>query len=268
MKPLMRALLIAGAIAAPLISTGCRQKMADQPYFRPLEETDFFSDHRASRPLEHGTIHRGQHLEFDPLVTGLTREEWERAYEYAVPANPDTVWTTDAEKIKRAVGAPRYDQRVAGQPKVYVEEFPFAITGKGLERGQERYTIYCAVCHGPRGNGQGKIWERGYLQPTSFHTTKVDASEAEDKAPPGHGISRGYALWLREPDHPRMPMDQVPVGYIFEVMTKGYGGMPSYSAQIPPDDRWLIVAYIRALQMTQRIDDAKQKLLAEAGGKK
>jgi mono/diheme cytochrome c family protein len=272
-KTLVRFLLVACAALAPLISAGCRQKMADQPYYRPLEETDFFDDHRSSRPLEHGTIHRAQSLESDPLVTGLTTEEWARVYEYAVPANPDAVPTGDAEKIKRAVGAPRYDQRVAGQPKVYVEEFPFPITQADLKRGQERFTIYCAVCHGPLGNGQGKIWERGYLQPTSFHTAKVDASEATVPNPQGLGISRGYALWLREPEHKPMPMNEVPVGYMFEVITKGYGGMPSYSAQIDPPDRWRIVAYIRVLQMSQRTDPAKlppelKKLLAEAGGKK
>ena len=72
--------------------------------------------------------------------------------------------------------------------------------------------------------------------------------------PQGLGISRGYSLWGHS-----VPMDQVPNGYIFEVMTKGYAGMPSYSAQIPPVDRWKIIAYIRALQYTQH---------APAGGKK
>ena len=66
-------------------------------------------------------------------------------------------------------------------------------------------------------------------------------------------------------------MDQVPVGYIFEVMTKGYGGMPSYSAQIPPVDRWKIIAYIRVLQMSQRspanLPPDIKKLLDAAGGK-
>ena len=70
-----------------------------------------------------------------------------------------------------------------------------------------------------------------------------------------------------------MPMDQAPIGYYFEVITKGYGGMPSYAAQIPPDDRWRIIAYIRVLQMSQNADPTKlppeiQKLLADAGGKK
>jgi mono/diheme cytochrome c family protein len=234
--------LFALAILAALpATTGCRQKMADQPYYRPLEEADFFPDRRASRPLQPGVIHRAQRLESDPLVTGLTAEEWGRAYEFGVPMKIDAPPLTDADKIRRAVGAPRYAPGDA--TKVYVTEFPFPITQEHLKRGQDRYTIYCAVCHGPLGNGQGKIWERGYLTPTSFHTVKADPNEVDVSNPQGLGISRGYSLWGH-----RVPMDQVPVGYIFEVMTRGYAGMPSYSAQISPEDRWKIIAYIRTLQ--------------------
>jgi mono/diheme cytochrome c family protein len=240
-------------------AAGCRQKMADQPYYRPLEQSDFFPDQRASRPLERGTIHRGQYLDSDPLMTGLTAEEWGRSYEYAVPAKVDAAPISDADKVMRAVGAPRFDPRDASKPKVFVTEFPFEITPEHLKRGQERFTIYCAVCHGPLGNGQGKIWERGYLTPTSFHTQKMTPTEVTVSNPQGLGISRGFSLWGHN-----VPMEQVPVGYIFEVMTKGYGGMPSYSAQIPPADRWKIIAYIRALQYTQHAP-VKQP---DAGGKK
>jgi hypothetical protein len=256
------------AAALALSGAGCRQRMADQPYYRPLEESEFFPDGRSSRPLERGTVHRAQYLEADPLATGLTPEEWGRSYEFATPMKIDAPPLTDAEKIRRAVGSPRYDQRVAGQPKVYVEEFPFAISHDDLKRGQQRYTIFCAVCHGPLGNGQGKIWERGYLTPTSFHTQKVTPTEVDLKNPAERlGYSRGYKLWGYD-----IPLTEVPVGYYFEVITRGYGGMPSYSAQIPPTDRWKIIAYIRVLQMSQRTDPAKlspevKKLLDAAGGK-
>lgn len=247
---------------------GCRQRMSDQPYYRPLEQTSFFPDKRASRPIERGTIHRGQYLETDPMATGLTAEEWARAYELAVPPKPDAPVQTDTEKVRSAIGAPRYDPRDAAKPKVYAAEYPFAITATDVKRGQERYTMYCAVCHGALGNGQGKIWERGYLTPTSFHTQKVDASEIDIKHPNPLGYSRGYSLWGLS-----VPLADAPAGYYFEVITKGYGGMPSYSAQIAPDDRWRIIAYIRLLQMSQRTDPAKlpadvKKLLDEAGGKK
>lgn len=288
MRPALWALCVAGLALCG--GSGCRQRMADQPYYRPLEESDFFPDGRSSRPLERGTIHRAQYLESDPLVTGLTPDEWGRSYRFAVPAStggpgpvdpktgkadpkadpkaePKTL--TDEERKERSVGAPRYDQRQGGQPKVYVEEFPFAISQADLKRGQDRFTIYCAVCHGPLGNGQGKIWERGYLTPTSFHTAKVDPHEADLKNPAERlGYSRGYSLWGHA-----IPMDEVPVGYIFEVITKGYAGMPSYSAQIEPADRWKIAAYIRVLQMSQRADPAKlppelKQKLDGAGGKK
>ncbi len=270
-RPRLRFLALAILAALPL-AAGCRQRMSDQPYYRPLEESDFFPDHRSARPLEHGVVHRGQRLDTDPVATGLTLEEWTRAYKFEVPAavEPKTkapAELTEAQRKEHAVGAPRYDQRLVGQPKVYAEAFPFPITSDDLKRGQERFTVYCAVCHGPWGNGQGKIWERGYLNPTSFHTHKVAPDEADVTNPQGLGISRGYSLWGIH-----MPMTDVPPGYIFEVMTKGYAGMPSYSAQIPADDRWRIVAYIRVLQMSQ-IDRAKlppdaQKLLPGAGGKK
>ncbi len=280
--------------------SGCRQKMADQPYFRPLTESDMFEDGRASRPLERGVIHRAQALETDPLVTGLTREEWAAFYSHAAELRDAPAPKVDpglnADQLqeankKIAFGAPRYDPPGftpgPGQPPqpghaVYTNEFPFPITKDDLVRGQERYTIYCAVCHGPLGNGHGKIWERGYLQPTSFHTAPVSDEEKplrdlregvwydeqpSKKTPVRLGYSRGYSLWGI-----KIPMRDVPVGYYFEVITKGYAGMPSYSAQIPPADRWKIIAYVRVLQLSQHADKTQlpqtlQNKLNAGGGK-
>lgn len=263
-----------GVILLLSLSTGCRQKMADQPYYRPYEPSDFFADGRSNRPLERGVIHRAQHLESDPIATGLSTAEWTAFYEFSAKAADAPQPQVDAkltpEQIddaakKIAFGAPRYDPRVAGSPKVYADEFPFPLTKDDLKRGQERYTIYCAVCHGALGNGQGKIWERGYLTPTSFHTQKVDAHEVDmsDKKPP-LGFSRGYALWGIE-----IPLRDAPVGYYFEVITRGFGGMPSYSAQIPPADRWRIIAYVRVLQMSQIAGNLPPEVKAkiDAGGK-
>ena len=72
---LMPLLLLAAAVPA---APGCKQKMGDQPYYRPYEPTEFFEDGRSNRPLERGVVHRGQYLDHDPLVTGLTQEEWGR----------------------------------------------------------------------------------------------------------------------------------------------------------------------------------------------
>lgn len=264
-----RTLLIVGF--ALLAASGCRQKMADQPYYRPYEATDFFEDGRSSRPLERGVIHRGQYLESDPLVTGLAREEWGRIY--SLEANPkfDLNAPPQIENREKTYGAPRFDPPGFDAkkyengvphpgPAVYVQDYPFAIAAEDLKRGQERFTIYCAVCHGPLGNGQGKIWERGYLTPTSFHTTMVGVHEKKLDHPQDLplGYSRGYSIWGI-----KIPLREVPVGYIFEVITKGFAGMPSYSAQIQPADRWRIIAYVRALQLSQFAPNS----LVNAGGK-
>ena len=103
-------------------------------------------------------------------------------------------------------------------------------TREDLDRGQERYTIFCAVCHDPIGTGQGKIVERGYVRPPNYHTER----------------SRGFARYGKS-----IPLRDVPAGYLFEVITRGYGAMPRYAPQIPPADRWRIVAYVRALQLSQ-----------------
>jgi mono/diheme cytochrome c family protein len=256
--------------------SGCQQKMAEMPYYRPYEPTAFpgFADGRSARPLEPGTVHRGQRLDTDPLVTGLTPEEWARFWKQAAVATraepapeappgkgdkpePGKNGAAKGEAGKGedrelAFGAPRYDPRKADEPKVYADAFPFEITADDLKRGQERYSIYCAICHGPLGNGKGKIWERGFLKPTSYHTEKVAPEEPDESAPAVPlGYSRGYARWGIA-----IPVREVPVGYIFEVITKGYGAMPDHAAQIPPADRWRIAAYVRVLQMSMHADPA------------
>ena len=101
--------------------------------------------------------------------------------------------------------------------KVTVKEFPFPIDAKVVDRGQERFNIYCTPCHDRTGGGNGMVVQRGYKQPPSFHLDR-----------------------LRQAD----------VGYFFDVITNGFGAMPDYRAQIAPRDRWAIVAYSRALQLS------------------
>ncbi|MFO0805051.1 MAG: cytochrome c [Gemmataceae bacterium] len=257
-------LLFAVALAA-----GCQQKMAQQPYYKPLEQTEFFEDGRSARPLERGVVHRGQHLDSDPLVSGLTQAEWNRFWNRA-NAKIDLAAASAPEDRERAFGAPRFDPR-PGQPhsndavQIYTTEYPFEITERDLSIGGDRYSTYCALCHGPLGNGKGKIWERGFLKPTSYHTEKVEAEEPGETAQIPLGISRGYWKW-----DIRIPLRDVPVGYIFEVITKGYGAMPDHASQIKPEDRWRIIAYVRTLQFSRRADvgklpaDVKSKV--EAGG--
>jgi hypothetical protein len=97
-------------------------------------------------------------------------------------------------------------------------EFPFSVGIKDLERGQQRYEIFCTPCHDRAGLGGGMVVMRGYRRPPSLHIDR-----------------------LRE----------APAGYLFDVITSGFGAMPDYAMQIPARDRWAIVAYIRALQLSQ-----------------
>ncbi|MFO0824672.1 MAG: cytochrome c [Gemmataceae bacterium] len=125
-----------------------------------------------------------------------------------------------------------------------------------VARNATRSTAPCATVRSA--TGKAKIWERGYLNPTSFHTTIVGKHELPVTNAPASplGYSRGYALWGIS-----MPMRDAPVGYYFEVITKGYGGMPNYAAQISPADRWRIIAYVRALQYSQHATDLPPELL-------
>jgi len=102
-------------------------------------------------------------------------------------------------------------------------ELPMPMTRAVLKRGQERFNIYCTPCHGRVGEGRGMVVRRGYKQPTSYHEERLR---------------------------------QVPIGYFFDVMTNGFGVMPSYAPQVPPEDRWAIAAYIRALQLSQHVEAA------------
>jgi mono/diheme cytochrome c family protein len=255
-----------------MLMAGCQQKMAEQPYYKPYEASDFFSDGRSARPLEPGVVHRGQSHDDNPLVTGLTAEEWGRFYARAAEAKattPPEDTPTQNEDRTKAIGAPRFDPRVATNPKVFVDEFPFAMTAADLKKGQEKYTQICAACHGALGNGKGKIWERGFLKPTSFHTTKVEESEpAESPGTIPLGYSRGYARWRVD-----LPLREAPIGYYYEVISKGYGGMPDYTAQLKPEDRWRVIAYIKVLQLSQHAEIGKLpeavrgQVEAKAGGK-
>jgi hypothetical protein len=99
-----------------------------------------------------------------------------------------------------------------------VTEFPFPITRPDLLRGQERFNIYCSPCHSRTGDGNGMVVRRGFRQAASYHTEKLL---------------------------------KAPIGHFFDVMTNGFGAMPSYASRVEPDDRWRIAAYIRVLQLSE-----------------
>jgi mono/diheme cytochrome c family protein len=164
-------------ILGTLVLAGCRQDMHDQPRFKPLAESDFYADLRASRTPVEGTVARGQLHEDAYFYTGKIGANPGNYMPAEVPVNADT-----------------------------------------LARGRERFNIYCAPCHSRVGDGNGMIVQRGYRHPPTYHQDRLR---------------------------------QAPLGYFFDVMTNGFGAMPDYASQIPPRDRWCIVAYIRALQLSQ-----------------
>jgi mono/diheme cytochrome c family protein len=229
--------------AALLFVSACQQKMAHQPYFRAQEESDFFVDGRSARPLEAGTVSRYQTVlgaegnaksigklpEDAALMSGLTPEG--RVARKKLETSPEAP----------LVGAP-------DNVKNYVDEFPIPIVEQDIRRGMERFTIFCTPCHGPLGDGRGKIVERGYLRPTAYYQLRDEHGILIE----GTGVARGFERFrVMGADGKPLLLQDVPVGYYFEVISKGFGGMPDHSAQIPPEDRWRIAAYIRTLQLSQ-----------------
>jgi len=181
-----------------LTAVGCRYDMQDQPRYKAYKQNDFFSDKKAMRDLPEGTVPRGQLRENKAFYTGKK--------ENADP-NVQVATTTDASGNTLVSSFPND-----------TTEFPVPVTQELLDRGQQRYNIYCIVCHGPTGNGDGMIVRRGYSKPPTYHDDRLR---------------------------------NAPVGHFFDVMTNGWGKMNSYASQIPAADRWAIVAYIRTLQLSQ-----------------
>lgn len=180
--------------------TGCgvRFDMQDQPRYRAYKKEDgkFFSDHRASRDMPEGTVARG-----------LLKEN--KAFHTGKIDNPDP--NVQVETTTSPTG----NTLVSSFPNA-ISEFPLPVTKELVDRGQERYNIYCIVCHGPGGAGDGMIVRRGFSQPPTYHDDRLR---------------------------------NAPVGHYFDVISNGWGRMNGYAASIPAADRWAIVAYIRALQV-------------------
>jgi mono/diheme cytochrome c family protein len=114
----------------------------------------------------------------------------------------------------------------------FVETLPFPVSEAVMRRGRERFDIYCTPCHGRTGAGDGMVVQRGYRRPPSFHIDRLRSEKA---------------------------------GYFFDVMTNGFGAMPDYAAQIPVNDRWAIVAYLRALQLSHNARAEDRPAVAPPG---
>lgn len=159
--------------------------MHNQPKFIPLRSSEFFPDHRSARFPVEGTVAR------------LTAAELKDGQ-----LDPSSYFLTG--KLGTAYG----------------NELPptLPLTAQLMERGQERYNIFCAPCHARVGDGNGAIVQRGFKHPPTFHQDRLR---------------------------------NAPLGYFFDIMSNGLGAMPDYASQVKPADRWRIAVYIRALQRSQ-----------------
>ena len=135
-------------------------------------------------------------------------------------SRPGTATAAATPAQQQTAGAQQ--QTSGGQQSLFpddVEVFPFPVTKEIVMRGRERYDIFCSACHGMTGNGDGMIVRRGFRRAASFNDDRLR---------------------------------QAPVGHFFDAITNGWGAMPAYAPQIPVQDRWAIIAYIRALQASQQ----------------
>lgn len=226
---------LACAALVVVFGTACRQDMQDQPRYEAYEKSDFFTDGEASRPLVQGTVARGYLREDAEFYTGKRASGGANGQQPTPGANGQAPPSAANGSADGQGG-----QNVQYDPAL-VNAFPFPVTKDIVDRGEERYNIYCSMCHGRTGDGNGMVVQRGYRRPPSYHEERLR---------------------------------QAPVGHFFDVITNGWGSMPAYGWMIPPRDRWAIVAYIRALQLsrTATINDvppeerSKLEANAAAGG--
>ena len=164
------------------------RNMYNQPRYDTQEKRPFFADGSSMRPEVEGTMSREMEPSLE-IATGRTED--------------GSTWLSD---VPAAVVS-----RSGGMPTL-------------LERGRERYNIYCAPCHSEAGDGLGMV-----------------ARRAEDLG----------AVALKPPTFHNDRLRQIPDGQLFATISNGVRNMPAYYFSIPVDDRWAIVAYVRALQLTQ-----------------
>ena len=234
---ILKGLKLSGLACLLALAGACRQDMHDQPKYEPLEPSAFFEDGRGSRPPVEGTVARGYLREDAQFFTGRTDGGRTAGGGQASGSQGQAGSTAlQAQQLTNAgaasaglntpnAGSTAAGDSVAGNPSAagqyqgFVTDFPVPITEQVMDRGEERYNIFCSVCHSRTGDGNGMVVKRGYRKPPSFH---------EDR------------------------LRQAPVGYYFDVITNGFGAMPDYSAQLTPRDRWAVIAYLRALQRSQQ----------------
>jgi mono/diheme cytochrome c family protein len=216
-----------------LLSVGCRMDMQDQPKYKTYRAGDrkYGVNGASVRPLVEGTVpRRGAGAEYrdaqDYYYTGKADGQTAAGgttggVGAAVPSMQTgmSVSPLAGATGNTAGGVPGAREAAAsGGPDL----FPINIDEDVLRRGRERYQIYCTACHGMTGEGDGMIVRRGFRRPPSFYDD-------------------------------RLQENVTPAAHFFDVITNGWGAMPDYSAQVAPGDRWKVIAYIRALQMSRKM---------------
>jgi mono/diheme cytochrome c family protein len=195
-----------GTLAMVLLLSGCEkaaQNMYNQPKYKPLAASSLWPDGQSARPIEPGTVARSV-----GVIAGTSSG---RLGEQALPERAGPVYPVDENGQIKANLAP-------GSPPPPLVTNPLPIILATLERGRERFDIYCSPCHSRAGDGDGMVVRRGFPSPPSYHTARLR------NAPDAH---------------------------FYSVITNGYGAMYSYADRVDARDRWAIVAYIRALQLSQ-----------------
>lgn len=198
-KRIKKASTRAGLLLPIMLLGGCARDghfapvdMWNRSRLKPYEPVEFFENNNSSRPLVAGTVARGQ-----------LRPEW----------------------FGNGTEGGKYLTELPGE----LRRFPMR---EVLDRGRERYNIYCTPCHGLNGYGDGMVVKRGFPPPPSYHIARLK---------------------------------NAPIGHFYDVISNGYGAMYSYAARVPPEDRWAIAEYIRVLQKSQdaKLSDVPQNLQGE-----
>ncbi|MGI9165969.1 MAG: c-type cytochrome [Pyrinomonadaceae bacterium] len=201
-----------------LLAAGCRQDMQDQPRMKPFRASTFFRDGISSRPPVAGTVPRGYLRADREFFTGKKSRAPSGTSATTTPGQQAAQDQQAAPATATVAAGTTATQGVSAYPDD-LETFPLPVTQELISRGKERYEIFCSTCHGLTGNGDGMVVRRGLRRAASFHADNLR---------------------------------QAPVGHFFDAITNGWGAMPSYAPQIPAQDRWAIIAYVRALQLSQQ----------------
>jgi mono/diheme cytochrome c family protein len=195
-------------VAGIAVLSGCRQDMQNQPKFIPLRSSEFYPDHRSARYPVPGTISRTESGVLPDCSTSGDAACRESQVDDKEQLDPTSYYLTGKHG------------------NIYGNELPGdspATRAETLERGHQRFNIYCTPCHSRVGDGNGMVVQRGFKRPPSLLSQRLR---------------------------------NAPLGYFYDVISNGFGGMPDYEAQIEPADRWAIAAYIRALQLSQKAPEA------------